>query len=457
MSLPKQIQDHGALDAAYRFLSNSRVQHDDIAQPHRTRTRQACEGRGVVLCVQDSTELDFTTRIATQGLGPIGNGSGTGMLLHNALAVSLEGELLGVLDQHFVVRGELRGEESSAERAARWRESDLWGDTVERIGAPPTGCRFVSISDRASDCMETMERCDAAGAGFVVRAGRKRNVEGGTDKLWPWAAALPSCGTTSVHVTRQAAASRRHGKEARKAEVSIRFGQVTLDPPWRSDHASRQVWVVYAREDQPPAPAKPAPPATDTSAIGRRKAKLATPPIVEPVEWLLLCSEPVKNEADARRMLDWYTRRWIIEEWHRALKEGCRAEDSQLDHADDIKRLVVMQSVVACWLVQMRDMAEAVRETDERADDPKVLQAMMPGQWVKVVAMYLKKKRADQLTPREFWSAIARKGGWLGRKSDMRPGWKVIWRGWTDFSQWVEFADLAESNGFFGPSSCAER
>ena len=41
----------------------------------------------------------------------------------------------------------------------------------------------------------------------------------------------------------------------------------------------------------------------------------------------------------------------------------------------------------------------------------------------------------ETLTPKQFWRNIARQGGWIGRKSDGRPGWKTIWRGWYDVHQ----------------------
>ena len=46
------------------------------------------------------------------------------------------------------------------------------------------------------------------------------------------------------------------------------------------------------------------------------------------------------------------------------------------------------------------------------------------------------------LSPRQFWQTIARRGGWLGRKHDGRPGWKAVWDGWHDVALLVEGAML---------------
>ena len=67
--------------------------------------------------------------------------------------------------------------------------------------------------------------------------------------------------------------------------------------------------------------------------------------------------------------------------------------------------------------------------------DPAVLQRAVPWLWILVVAGADKKNPVDpeKLTPREFWLRIARQGGYIGRKSDGRPGWSTIWKGWYDF------------------------
>ena len=54
-------------------------------------------GLPVVLCLTDTTELDFNGR-ATTGLGPLSFEAQRGMYLHPTYAVSTDREPLGVLD-----------------------------------------------------------------------------------------------------------------------------------------------------------------------------------------------------------------------------------------------------------------------------------------------------------------------------------------------------------------------
>src|SRR4051812_33113664 len=61
-----------ASKAAYRFFA-SEIAADEILSGHRQRTIQRIKEAAVVLAVQDTTTLNFTTQRAKRGLGSIGN------------------------------------------------------------------------------------------------------------------------------------------------------------------------------------------------------------------------------------------------------------------------------------------------------------------------------------------------------------------------------------------------
>ncbi len=58
-----------------------------LSRPHWEHTRQAACHHPVVLFVQDTTELDITLYPTKEGLGPIGDGNGQGLLLHSTLGM----------------------------------------------------------------------------------------------------------------------------------------------------------------------------------------------------------------------------------------------------------------------------------------------------------------------------------------------------------------------------------
>jgi len=216
----------------------------------------------------------------------------------------------------------------------------------------------------------------------------------------------------TVHEQRTAKGETRCN--ARSTSLSLRFKSVTIQPPTNDprtkDAAPVQASAVLVRECDPPEGC-------------------------EPLQWRLLTSEPVETVDDAWRIVRYYRHRWMIEEWHRALKEGCQVEAAQFDDAMDVQRLAAIKGIIAARLLQLRDLA------DQAGDDASRLQAMVPMLWILVVAA-LAKLPAETLTPKQFFHGIAKRGGWLGRKHDRRPGWKVLWRGWKDLHMLVEGAEL---------------
>ncbi len=217
------------------------------------------------------------------------------------------------------------------------------------------------------------------------------------------------------------------------ARLAVRFAPVLIpcppnDPRFKGPIS---VWAVYVVETNPPAG-------------------------VEAIEWMLLTSEAVQNLADANERVDWYTYRWLIEEWHKALKTGCRLEASQLKSAEALERLAALAAVVAVRLIQLRDLAQAT--LDEPAPDPAssseqpaALQAVVPRAWI-IVVSHLAGCAATELTPRLFWRTVAKRGGFIGRKSDGVPGWQTIWKGWREIMLLVQGFELHRE--FLPPDTC---
>lgn len=83
--------------AANRFFDNDSVEWQAVLEPHWQRTEQRMAAESVVLCLQDTTELDFNGQHA-QGLGPLSYEAQRGMYLHPTYAVTTAREPLGILD-----------------------------------------------------------------------------------------------------------------------------------------------------------------------------------------------------------------------------------------------------------------------------------------------------------------------------------------------------------------------
>ena len=81
--------------------------------------------------------------------------------------------------------------------------------------------------------------------------------------------------------------------------------------------------------------------------------ELHPPKGAEPIHWLLLTTHPVAA-ADAWRIVSWYKQRWIIEQLFRSLKnQGLRIEESQLETAEALIKLVAIATKAACTVIQL--------------------------------------------------------------------------------------------------------
>jgi hypothetical protein len=404
-SLPGQNRQWADLKAAYRFLNNPRVDPDRMGQMHRRLTRLACREHPTVLCIQDDSDLSAVHIDSDEHL------------MHHTLAVLPDGRLLGILDQRFFERVQKPVGETRRQRASRWRESDVWQDAVQATGHAPAGVRFIHVADRAADHLRFMHACERQGCGFVVRARQDRRVNQATDKLWSSMQQLTPATCVKAVVGKQSGHANHPARQGREVQLTLRYGPVRLDEPSNSHETHDgplEVHAVYLLEENAPANQPP-------------------------VEWMLLTNLPLTCLADALEVVSHYRHRWVIEEWHRALKEGCRLESSQLTEASALYRLAAMQAVMAVRLIQLRDLADA----SKHQDDKRVVHRWLGKTGVELIAL-LAGVRPDELTAAIFWRTIAHQGGWIGRKSDGRPGWKVIWRGWRQIQPMIFAVELMD-------------
>ena len=97
--------------------------------------------------------------------------------------------------------------------------------------------------------------------------------------------------------------------------------------------------------------------------VGAVSAREADPPSgSDPLHWVLLSSRPFQDTREAIQALEFYRRRWSIEEYFKVLKSGARIEDRLLDHADDLRKCLAFDAITA-WRVF--DLDRLAREQPE--------------------------------------------------------------------------------------------
>ena len=400
-SIPQACGDWADTLGAYRFFDNDAFEWTDILQPHIQSSMARMAALPVVLCIQDTTELDFNGQQAT-GLGPLSYAPQRGMYLHPTYAVSTTREPLGVLDAWMWAR-EAKNTDGTRPGVS---ESLRWTEGYERLAEmapllPLT--RLVYLADREADIMELMLRARElqTPVDWLVRSKHNRALGEGT-KLWPQVTATQALGTIRFNMPS------RRGKSAREVEQQVWTKTVQLrDGKGGFVTAS----CIVARETTPPAGEKA-------------------------IEWRLLTNRTVATLAQATLMIDWYRARWEIEMFFHVLKNGCRVEALQLGEIERIERAVVMYMIVAWRIARLMRLGRSCPELDA---------ALMfePDEWR--AAYILNKEKIPDKTPtlNAVVRLIARLGGFLARKGDGEPGVKTIWLGMQriiDFAAGIRFS-----------------
>lgn len=417
-TLPDKLSAPADLRAFYRLCDADEVTHDAIIAAARQYTlARIAESKGPVLIVHDATELDYTTLTSLcEDLGQIGTGTNRGYICHNVLAIAAETrEVLGLVDQLLHRRDEVPENETLAEHRQReTRESLLWLRGTEHL---PKDAKLIDVADQGSDTFEFIEHEFHSGRRFVVRAYKVRKVYAGHQPVGrrryfkDYVRNLPELGRFTMDVRAQP------GRKARKdAEFTIGGGPVLVCPPHAKygQHGDDPLplYVVQIAEAHPPA---------DEKAI----------------DWTLLTNEPVRTFEDAWRVTEWYESRWIVEEYHKSQKTGCQIEDMQFTTTARLEPAIALLSVVAVTLLNLRDASRRPDATTRRAT------TILAPDYVKVLSLWRYRKPREDLTVHEFFYALARLGGHQNRKSDHRPGWLVLWRGWTKLQPMLDGYDAA--------------
>jgi hypothetical protein len=168
--------------------------------------------------------------------------------------------------------------------------------------------------------------------------------------------------------------------------------------------------------------------------------EVAAPDAEDKLEWLLLCDAEVVDFAQARECALQYSTRWVIEEYHKAIKTGLGAERLQLESAERLFAAVAIMSVVALRLIELRERLR-------RHPEAEAAQAGLSPLELEV----LRQKSGRMLrTVREVALAIGRLGGHLNRKSDGLPGWQTLWHGMNTLYALVEGVLIAPRLRSFG-------
>jgi hypothetical protein len=331
----------------YRLMNNDseHMADDVLVEGHREQTIRRMANEKTALIIQDTMDLNFSTRLHCENLGQIGTNQmdarSQGLKMHSALALNIRGLPLGVL------RVQTWAPEPADENTHRndlpieEKDSYRWVQTYQDAVAvalriPQT--HLICVGDRESDIFELFDQRlkQDRRVDILVRAQHNRCLEEQEEKLFEYIQQGEPDGQVSIAVPRQREKKGKPSKAgqpalpARTAQVEVRFREVTVcapRTPLLKDKKPIRLFAVYLFEKNPP-------------------------PGATRIQWMLLTTIEVRSIKQAMKCVRWYCLRWRIEEWHRVLKSGCRILEHQNRTAKVLARTITLDAVVA-WRIMV--------------------------------------------------------------------------------------------------------
>jgi len=433
-TIPLACQDWANTKAAYRFLSNGKVNEAAILAGHFQATGdRVAATTGPVLVLHDTTEFTYS-RESHEAVGILKTSFGgwrkdgrprlhtiCGILMHSSLAVTVEGLPLGLTAVKFWTRRKFKGTNALKRTVNPTRvpieekESVRWLENLKRTTELLDDAeRCVHIGDRESDIFELFCTAEENRTRFLVRICVDRLAGDGRGTI---SAAMKNSKVKAIH--------RVEVRDAKgtvsETSVAVRYQRLQVHPPIgkQKKYPSLPLTVIYAQERSKPR--------------GRDK-----------IDWKLITNLPVRSRQEAVEKLRWYAMRWKIETFHKILKSGCKAEDSRLRTAQRIVNLIAILCILA-WRVYWLTMMNRVAPSGSPL-------AALTSLETRILDRLFKEKPGNHRakpTLSFYLTKIARLGGYLARTKDPPPGNIVMWRGMSRLTDielgFLQGADLVSN------------
>ena len=413
---------------AYDFLENAAIRADALASVLFDATASRARAGVTVYVVVDGTALTLTDKAGSRGLGPVGspNRAARGLQVMNAFAVASDGVPLGLIDQIYWTRDEVKlmpkNERTRRNQKRPFEEKECANfvraatSAVERLAK--SKARVCVVIDREADNSDILFALGRIACDFIVRSKYDRRVE------------QPSSLTLRETMKRQPALGRHVVEIGSTGQRPAR--RVTVDV--RSHRVAFQI-----RKDS-----------STTREAGRLELTAVSVTEVgsnekDALDWLLYTNLPVTSLAEAEKVIDGYRKRWRIEEFHRTWKQGdCNVEDAQLQSVEALRKWATILAAVATRIERLKYLArnqpESPAELELSADEIEVLKRDQASRGVK-------KKRIVPASPTlaDVTRWMAELGGWIDQKGNGPPGATTIGRGLERLSHMTHALRLRKS------------
>lgn len=413
--------------AAYRFFKNHSITPEQILQPHVAATVRRMNEHPIVLILQDTTELDFTSH-PPDDAKCLNQEDRFGLYDHTHLAVTPEQLCLGVVGSEVFDRAPESLGKAQERRSLpiEEKESFRWL-TGYRLAVELAGecseTQIVSIADREADIYDIFVEAEQhpTPADFIIRAKQERSTLERAPDSGPdvYRKVRDEVSASELRTMRTIELSQTPKRKARQAELEVRAIEVKVKPPHaRSSLPSVTYNMVLVEEVNGPGDG------TDVS-------------------WLLITSLPIDSVQDILRVIDYYVARWTVEVYFRVLKTGCRVEEIQLETMARVKNCLAFYRIIA-WRVMY--LTHLNRECPSLPCDA----VFEDCEWMSVWKVTTQEEIPETPPPlSEFMRLLTRLGGYNNRPSEPPPGPQTVWVGirrMCDFATaWLAFGPKQET------------
>ena len=392
----------------YRFINNKNFSWEDLYSDIEAATFDKADSEGVCLAIHDTTEVHLRNK--SQMIPEFAaNAKQTrpGFLAHISLLSSMNGkpsEVFGVAGLTVWSRG--RG----VEEHPRWYRHVAHVESLREKGST------IHLMDREGDSFEILHQMTENDCRFVVRIGGNRCLANEGKKLFEVMENSEVQCRREVFLSKRAKSilkkrEKTHpGRNPRKAELSlsaveVEFNKPKYKPKYKDSPDKISLNVVRVLEQNPPEGEKP-------------------------VEWFLATTEPINSSEDIEKIVDYYTRRWLIEEFFKALKTGCRLENRLLESAESWLKVLALFLPIASNLLNIR----------LASDKPLQKSQLFTSKEKDILLRQAQRFKLPLETETNARDVIAAIGGYT--KSRYPPGWQILARGYEKLRTWAQGAEM---------------
>jgi hypothetical protein len=414
LSFPELFKNQHQLKGFYRLMNNKSVNHSTFISGYRsgliTYSKEQSDVEPWIL-VQDTMLTDYNSR--SLDLGYTQSERSNGFLLHHGLLLDEQFVPLGLLHQEIIHR-----ERDEFGKAAKWRskstaekESNKWLEGVKTgiSFSKETGRDLIHIMDREADIIDVINTCNDANQYFIIRARHDRSTltisekdKTETPELFRLFKLMSSLPNPSVIVrTLRNAKGKEYGAVCDMNYHSFKFRGI-----------DKEISCIWIREQTQTEEEKPA-------------------------EWFLLTNRAIKDEKDAERIAEFYSKRWTVEDFHKCYKTGCSIEKRQFDTRKALTTSIGLLAITAIVLLRSRYYAKHQHNMPFQIVVTDKAEQELARRIADKYLMPTDKLLCEPYTVLWWLLLLGRMGGHQGLKNKGLPGWQTLWKGYSFFQSLV--------------------